>query len=169
MQQYPTILAGDRITASLLTSTLPISVIKSADETRISTVTPTNDSEIFLAVEANAIYRVVGFFKYNSDATADFRITWTGPAGATFEYVAVAIDTATTTVNGTVQMATNTIATSRPYGGAGTASNVGMDISGTLRVGSTAGTLQLQWAQGTSQAITTTLKADSWITLERVA
>lgn len=187
--QYPTILAGDRITASLLTSMETVTVVKSADETRTNTNVASNDTELFFAVEANAIYVWEGFMKYAGFATAgggasgDFQVDFTAPVGSTGEWGGFGVGT---TVIGSTNVAalqidtvnsqgymlrveSNDVEQARTFGSLGTGTPQNVLMNGTLRTGSTAGTFQFQWAQGTVNATATTLFTDSWMKLTRVA
>lgn len=170
MQQFPTILAGDRISASLLMSMEPQSIVKSADESRTSTAAVSNDTEFFFACEANALYLLEGYLKYSGATAGDINIDWTAPAGSTGEWFAIGIanDTAATANGYLVQMATQDIEAQRSFGTI-TGVNYGLSLNGTLRTSSTAGTYQMQWAQLTSNATATIIAADSWMKLTRVA
>lgn len=184
-ESYPTPLAGQRITASLLRSMLPIVARKTADTSRNSTTTATPDPHLQFEVEANAVYAMDGYVKYDSPTNADFAVDWSAPAGALGEWVGVGaghspVIGATTglALQGDTQDArgyllrleANDLTTARSFGGLGTGNiPISLHLKGMLRVGSTAGTYSFDWAQGASQATNTTVYTDSWIRLQRVA
>lgn len=144
---------------------------KTTDTARTSTATTTGDPQLLFTVRAGAVYLLDGWIKYTADPAADINIDWSIPAGALGEWTGAgaSIDT-TASANGySVQLAANDVESARSFGGAGTTANLTLDIKGTLRVGDTAGTYQLLWAQRVSNAAATTVYADSWLRLHRVA
>ncbi|WP_416520015.1 hypothetical protein [Streptomyces achromogenes] len=153
---------------------------RTTDASKANTTTLANDGSITFTVVANAVYRFDGYMKYSG--VNDFLMGWAFPTGALGEWQGLGNGTTAvsgTNTNGTQQDAistwgytvrteSNDLATTRIYGGVGTTS-FGVHIRGLLRVGATAGTFALQWAQGTSGATATILYTDSHITLERVS
>lgn len=132
---------------------------KLSDETISSQATLQNDDDLFLPVEANAVYEGVLQFTWQSGATPDFRESLSLPTGATANgWVA---DTGTTSgLCGALAALT-----SQP----GTGANVSYRLSGVLVMSSTAGTAQWQWAQQTSDASNTIVRAGSYFKLTRIA
>ncbi|MET8585734.1 hypothetical protein ABZX39_33425 [Streptomyces collinus] len=153
---------------------------RTSDATKTSNTTPANDSQITFSVDANAVYVVDGLLMYSGPG--DIIVGWATPTGAagTWQGMGNGISVVSgTNTNGTQQDAVSTwgytvrtestdIGSTRNYGGI-TSTAFGIQIRGLLRVGSTAGTFALQWAQGTSNATATTLYTDSHIRLEKVA
>jgi hypothetical protein len=153
---------------------------RTTDATRASSVTPTTDTQITFAVDANAVYVIDGYIKYSG--TNDFLMGWTFPTGSLGEWQG--LGNGTTVVSGTntnatqqdvssvwgytVRTESTDIANTRTYGGIST-TPFGIQVRGLISIGSTAGTLALQWAQGTSGATVTTLYTDSHIRIEKVA
>lgn len=183
-EAYPTPLAGQRITASLLRSMQPLVVRKTADTARTSTTTTTADPHLSLNVEANGVYVWDGWMKYSADTAGDIVFDFTVPSGALGEWGAfgpgivvigaddtpLALQTDTQQSTGYMLRAeTNDVSQSRTYGGLGTSVGLTVLMNGTLRVGSNAGTFSLDWAQGTSSANATTLFTDSWLKFQRIA
>jgi len=183
-EAYPTPLAGQRLTASLLRSMQPQVARKTADTQRSATTTAAADPHLTFEVEANAAYVWEGFLKYDAATGGDFLVDFSVPTNALGEWgahgpgiVVIGADDSplalqTDTVQSTgymVRVEVNDVTQSRTYGGLGAGTGITVLIAGTLRVGSTAGTFSLDWAQGTSNATATTLFTDSWLKLQRVA
>lgn len=125
--------------------------IKSADTSVTSNVTPASDPHLTLSVAANATYDVEVVAAWTNGG-GGFRATWTGPSGATMVWTdndGVGV----TSLGGVVTFSGTT----------------GTTFKGTLVVGSTAGTLTLQWAQSTTNAAATILKAGCSLKLNRIA
>ncbi|NUS25018.1 MAG: hypothetical protein HOV92_12460 [Streptomyces sp.] len=152
---------------------------RTSDATKTSTVTLAADSQITFPVDANAVYALDGFLKYSGPG--DFQMGWSFPTGTLGEwqgigngttvvgYASGAIQTDTSGTFGyMVRTESTDLASPRTYGGIST--NVyGVQVRALIRVGATAGTLALTWAQGTSNATATTLYTDSHLRLEKVA
>jgi hypothetical protein len=165
---YTTIpVAGAKLRASVLSSLVtevrPLSARKTIDETVNNSATMQNDDELFVAVAANSVYELNLRIQYNSNATADFKYGFTFPAGTTMQY--------TQTVYGVGIAVLNTFEqdqTSTP-GIEGQAAIKGILITGVVITSSTAGTLQLQWAQNTANVSNTLLKAGSHMRLQKLS
>lgn len=156
--------AGARLYASTLSSLItelrPVSVRKTANETVNNSAVLQNDDELAIAVEANLTYDFDAEIIYNSGTTPDIKFAWTFPAGLTMFYAVYA-------AGGGVFLGYNEIETSVPVlDGIGSA--VGMLLKGTVIVSSTAGTLQLQWAQNTATASNTVVQPGSYIRLKKI-
>lgn len=135
---------------------------KTSTQTVNNSATLVNDTEMFWAVEANAIYDLDILLLYNSNATADFKWAWTYPTGLTMAYSVLAFNTASTLFID----ATFTESATVNAGGDGT--DLPVWLKGSVIVGSTAGTLQLQWAQNTANASNTTLNIYSRGVLRKI-
>jgi hypothetical protein len=170
-ESYPTLAAGQRLTAELLRSMLPQTVRKTADDSRSATTTFADDTHLTFAVEANAVYVMDGWIKYFADPTPDIKIQFTTPTGTLGEWAWLMPGSgtaATGTVGYSIRTETNDVGGSRT--GYGTSdSTMFTPISGLWRVGSTAGSITLQWAQNTSNAIATVMYTDSWLRFLRIA
>jgi len=153
---------------------------RTTDATKTSTTTPATDTQLTFSVDANATYALDGWLKYSGPG--DFLMGWTAPSGTLGEWCGMGNGTTVvsgTAGGGTQQDATNSwgytvrtettdIASNRTYGGIST-NTYAVFVRATFRVSSTAGTLALQWAQGTSNATATTLYTDSYLRLEKVS
>ncbi|MEV7413292.1 hypothetical protein AB0O04_36400 [Streptomyces althioticus] len=124
---------------------------KSADTSRTSTATPAADPHLALAVVANARYMVEAVVGWDNGG-GGFRVDFTVPSGASLLWVDN--DGFLSPDAGTDQ---------------GFSATVGTTLKGMLVTGATAGTLTLRWAQNTSNAAATTLKAGCYIAATRVA
>ena len=152
-----------------------VNVRKTSDESVTSSTVLQNDNELLLTYSANATYGIsAGLFTdgatagdlqvaFAFTAAAGTRISWAGPGPA---------ETIASYAGDALFYARNAATTSPTsgltYGLAG-GTVIMVPLAGILVVGSTPGTLQLMWAQGTSSATATVVKTDSWLQLERVA
>jgi hypothetical protein len=152
---------------------------RTSNDTRTSTVTPTNDTQLTWSVDANAVYAIEGVLFVSGPG--DFLMGWSYPTGCAGTWNG--LGNGTTVVSGTggggtqqdissswgytLRSETTDLPDNRTYGGISTTS-FAIHVRGTLRVGSTAGTFALKWAQGTSNATATTLYIDSRLTLEKI-
>lgn len=168
MATYPTILAGQRATASLLTSMQPITAVKSIDETVISTTTLQDDNELVVAVAANAVYELRMFLAYTTADTPDIKVGFSVPAGTTMSWSTRHLDPSVTSPTGIIYTGVITAADAAGLSGGG-GGNMMCDVTGLVRVSTTAGNLQFRFAQLVSTASTTKVLANSWLKLTRFA
>ena len=163
--QYPQVFAGEILTAGLLQSFAPLTVVKAANQTVTSSTTLVNDSDLSAAVAASATYWLDCILTYEGgpQGTSDLKFAWAVPAGTTMACQQ----------NGITTAGASTIGFARGVSG-GTAGTSGsgnqwtMRMSGTVTVSTTPGTLQLQWAQNTSNGVGTIVHAGSGLLLVRV-
>jgi hypothetical protein len=183
-EAYPTLLAGQRLTAGLLAAMQTQVARKTSDTSRSATTTATADPHLTFEVAANAIYVWDGWLKYDgATGGADFVVDFTAPASALGEWgghgagitvigstSAPALQTDTSGTNGyMLRVEANDVQQFRTYGTLGVGNALVVMLMGTLRTAGTAGTFSLDWAQGTSNATATTLYTDSWLRMTRVA
>lgn len=182
-EYYPPVAGGQRITGALLRSMLPQTVRKTADTSRAATTTTTPDPHLTYDVEANAVYIWDGWIKYDGDTAADLNLDFTAPSGALGEWVGFGAGNPVTGASATptlridiqggsgylIRTETTDVTSARSFGVLGTGIPLAIDLKGTLRVGSTAGTFSLDWAQILSSATATTLYTDSWLRFQRIA
>lgn len=182
-EAYPTPLAGQRLTASLLRSMQPQTLRKTADTSITASTSPTADPHLTFDVTASAVYVWWGWLKYDGATAGDLLVSFTAPSGALGEWAGhgtgitvigssstPTLETDTVRTNGYMQRTeSNDVTQSRSFGALGVGNALTVDIKGTLRVGSTAGTWALAWAQNASSATATTLYTDSYIALQRIA
>lgn len=169
MATYPVIPAGARITSGLLTSMQPMVAAKTVTTSRVSTTTLAADPELQLPVEANAEYTVFFYFRVSGIDAGDMDLQFTTPAGGTGSWAVTGflvqsqVDSGTRSgarraMNAEIGLSTPSTATAQVYEG-----------SGRLIMGSTAGNLTIDWAQNASNATATSMEADSWLRLDRIA
>ncbi|MEW2578336.1 hypothetical protein [Streptomyces syringium] len=144
---------------------------KTADTARTSTTTSADDPHLSVPVSASATYTVDGLIVYNTPQAADFKFQFAAPSGATQLWSPWAIsDDSDVNAGGTVgRIRTGTSTGAATQLGVLATVNVTCRPVGLIRTSATAGTVVVQWAQGTSNASATTVVTDSWIKLQRVA
>jgi len=170
---YPTLYAGQRLTAALLQSMQPLYVAKPTDQSVTNSTTNVNDSAISVAVAANAAYLVTGMLLYSARSDTDVKIGWTGPGGSSFDWIAHA-----QSQDGSGGLASTGVVvdrqsignTSFPLGGFGAENTTYMTAPfwGRLVTSGSTGTLQLNWAQRVANVTSSIMRAGSWIRAERV-
>lgn len=160
------VLAADSTTGTGLTWTTPSagatikSVRKSSDQTVTSSTTLVNDNQLKFAAAANETYIFEAWlYTYAADGTPDIKVTFTSPASSTLfwsssQVIFLANGSTTLTV----------VAPSATVGDFFVDSNLRVvQLFGTVANGANAGDIQLQWAQNTSSANGTTVRAGSYI------
>lgn len=159
--------AGDVPTADQLNN--KIVVAKASSQIVNNSNTLVNDAEITAAVSANATYSFQVGLMWTSNSTADIKWGFTFPTGAVCNWGAVRLDSAAAGLTGSADFGTYAPATSGSStvaaGGTGLAQL--SIVMGSLVVGSTAGSLTLQWAQNTATGVNTTVYAGTWMLLVR--
>ncbi|MEV7975458.1 hypothetical protein [Streptomyces sp. NPDC086519] len=168
----------------LATNTDPIgaarTAVRNADLGRHDTITPTADPQIVLPVTADAVYDLTAVAFYSG--VNDILLGWSVPSGTSGTWIGIGNGTAVVSGTGgggtqqdvsstwgyTVRTESTGITSNRTYGGLG-ATGFAVQITGTIRVGATAGTVAMAWAQGTSAATATNLLTDSWMRLHRAS
>lgn len=133
--------------------------VKTVDTARSSTTTLADDPHLAgLVLEANTRYAVEAFLRYQSSTTADLAFNLQVPAGASFWAWA----------QGTAPIGSSVL----NGGGSATPDGTGYDeivrVTGEVLVGATAGVLDFQWAQKTSQGTNTIVRSGSWLRATRL-
>lgn len=153
--------AGTGLAWTTLTAGATVArVRKSSDQTVTSSTTLVNDSQLKFAVAANETYIFQAWlYTYAADGTPDIKVTFTGPSGSTVLWSSSQV---------IFNAAAATTLTSVNTGGTSAdlfvdANNRAIQLYGTILNGATAGDVQLQWAQNTSSANGTSVKAGSSI------
>lgn len=153
-------------------------VRKTADEPLTSNTTMQNDDHLVVSVAANGIYTfelMLMAQTANSDLSGDIKVAFTFPTGGTLHFTGTGPNNAdlsstnSSNSNGEWVARNNAVSgtTFIPYGMSGVP--IGILLKGILINGSTAGSLQLQWAQNASNANALTVLTGSWMQAERVA
>lgn len=146
-----------------------IRVRKTLDENVISSTVLQNDDALLAAVAANSSYWVQLYLIYTSPAAAFLKIGWTAPASATFDWTANGLGSTVSAASaGVIERASLAIAGSQVIGCDGATAVVAL-VQGWLITAGTSGNLQFQWAQGTSTASNSTVKAGSTLWLRKTS
>ena len=163
----PTWVTGEVLTASDVNEWfVPLLVVKAADESITSSTAMQNDNELVLAIPANATFVFDCYLNWEGGIGGDIKWQWTGPAGYTLRYTAAYRDPSTNNANvGTG----STGGTVNQAGGNGAGSLRAVMMNGSVVTSSTAGNLQLQWAQNSSSGTATIVHAQSYLRLYRYA
>ena len=140
----------------LLVPTNSTRVIKLNDETLTTDTTLQNDDELVVAVAANTSYFIQGGLIVASPTTADLKINFTAPSGATFTIMADYV------ASGTTLLSATTVSALTGIDGRGATTVSAVRFGGAVLTTGTAGNFQLQWAQNASSG-TTTIHAGSWM------
>lgn len=138
---------------------------------RNGTTTFANVTGMVLPVEAGTIYEVDLTAFYMSSQTADLKLRFTLPTGATLLWGAAGLSGGATSNFGIGDMNATAPAESSfiHLGGATTSYPLLAQCKGILTIGSTAGTAQLQMGQVSSDATDTTLMANTTLRLTPIA
>ena len=147
--------AGGRITASEIRGVAPLAAYKANSQSVTSSTTLVNDNDLFLAIPANGVYVIQGAILVTGASAGNIKYTFTIPSGASGNMSSLQENTSGTLVLDGPGVWTATIT--------GDAAQ-GIWLYGLLVNSSTAGTLQLQWAQNGSNATPTTVAAYSYLT-----
>lgn len=161
--------AGQKIRAAtvsaLITEVRPIGVRKSGDQSVTSSTVLVNDSELTAAVVASALYKFTLVSRYDATTASDFKTGFSVPSGTTMNYVAHGI-----AAGGTVYNLFDQDQTSTPtFEGAGAGTIRNATYVGTIVTSSTAGSVNFQFAQGTSGGTASISKAGSLFVVERLS
>jgi hypothetical protein len=156
---YPTFPSGHKPDADEFGALLSIFAIKTLNEIVNNSATLQNDNELLATVAASSTYEVYCHLFYTSGTSPDIKFGWTGPSGATLTWTSV--DPFNTS------WAKKSIGDSLAIGTSG--ADESALLIGVLVVSTTAGTLQLQWAQNGAIASDTIVYANSYLRLRRVA
>jgi hypothetical protein len=166
----PTWVPGQILTASDVNNWLVVdSVIKPLDTGRASNTTIADDPDLQIALAANSSYRLDGMIFYdglNSVTLGGMQFTWSGPSGYAMEYAMPG----RMNQSQTYTIPLSQIGSDVVQGGTvGVSSTLGLAINGIVIVGGTAGTLKFRWAQIGSTSTITTVRANSLLTVQRIA
>lgn len=170
MATYPSVLAGQDITADLLNSMLPQIAVKSVGEAVTSSIAQQNDNELFVPAVANATYFVELWLLHDSAVAGDISIGWAALSGATFSWGVVGphIGATTSSTVTDVNMQTRALNEAADLGGGGSTGTTAI-AKGIFTTASTSGNIQLTWAQRVSSVTATNVRAGSFLSARRIA
>lgn len=140
---------------------------KPSDTARASTATAAADPHLTIASIPAGSYALEGWLPYESATAGDIKIGWTAPASATLAWSHYGLAVAASVASAAINNAVYAVGDVQPAGTIGAGSPVALRPTGFLVV-TTPGTLALTWAQNTSDATATTLRAGSWLKLAKV-
>ncbi len=156
------IAAGARILADTIAAIAPLCVIKPADESVTSSTVLQDDNALVLPVVADGTYIMVCYLDYEggTQGSSDLQWEWALPASSTLRYTEIHTGL-TGNIAGAATNLGSTIGTAGTDGGNLRA----VLMVGSLLVSSTAGNLQLKWAQNTSDSTPTIVHAQSFLAM----
>lgn len=150
----------------------PQIVMRASDSAaRASLIVPADDDTLLFPVLANATYFVEAYLRVDAaNGTMDIMVGWNYPASASARWggnaaISSSLGTWQVGAAATVPPALNGISDQPVYG---TRTGVsGVSLAGTFTTVATAGTLTLQWSQGTSDLGNLVLSTGSMIRYQR--
>jgi hypothetical protein len=174
MSQYPDIAGGGRVDGDFLSAMLDNYVIKSSTSTPRTAAALVADPDLTFPVVANALYDVELTVRFGALQAAGIQTTWTVPSGASGDRLCMGPGTAnaTQTLANTTEMKWITyppalaVAYTDPR-------NVIADQTwfrehSLLAIGSTAGSVTLNWGQATANATGTVVYLSSAFRYRRI-
>jgi hypothetical protein len=146
---------------------VPLSVVKTSDQSVTSSTALINDSVLVLPVAANRTYELFAYIVYDggTQGSSDLKFQFAGPVGQTTSYTPVEKGTG----GGYGDAQEYTGSSIRTAGTAGAGNNQVVLIHGTVTIGGTAGNYQFTWAQNTSSGTATRVRASSRLRLQRIS
>lgn len=163
--------AFETITAAKLNKRLPIWIVKSANETVASSITPQNDDELVVTLPASSRWHVQALIMA-AGTTNGLKSDWSIPADATL----VALKSVLGAVSGSLDRNDTNVRLG--------SHNADTDIDYGVDDGATAwttiweefvidmvseGDVQFRWAQTVSNAVVVNVRSGSWIRAERIS
>jgi hypothetical protein len=141
----------------------PVTLLQVADQVGTQENTTLEDSDTFtFTAQARGVYKIRHYIKLSSGATPDYKFNYTKPAGATLEGV---VEYYSTTGSQTTLITTFA---SDVAGGPRSTPDGEAWVDATLVISTTAGEFTFTFAQNTSDASATDVKAGSWMTYEYI-
>lgn len=172
MSTYPSIAAGQSITAGLLTSMLPNVVVKQAHTDRASTTALTADPELSAPLAANAVYQVEFDLLAGAIALADIQTRWSVPAAASGLKSLTGPGSTAANSNAdniTTRMGVHAFSLAIAYNGVrDSQTNLFRIYEYGIVTTTSAGSIALEWAQNTSQTTATRVAAGSVLRVRRI-
>lgn len=144
---------------------VPVTVIKPADTARNTTTSMSNDPDLVLNLAASATYEIRGVIFYDGPAagSSDLKCTFTIPSGASGQYAVAHQNLSASYVSPFASNWTDTVTSNSN----GTSTIMTYTVWGLL-ITTTAGAMHYQWAQNTSNATNTHIKAQSFLCAQRI-
>lgn len=169
---YPAILAGQRMSAAVYDSMLPLIAYKTAT-TNSTSATPANDPDLSINLPVNTSWEVEMWVQYAGLLAANISVMWSVPSGASALRQVMGPSSNANNSSAdqiTMRAGVHGAATAVVYSCARNNSNEqGFVERGIVNMGSTAGAVALQWGQATANATATQVCAGSIMTARRIA
>jgi hypothetical protein len=155
---------------------LGVFALKTANESVTSSTTLQADDQLFVALSANAKYKLDCWFNYQGAAdggtgAGGLKLQFTLPSGATMKWANFGVNTGALTSYNVVVEAQGA-ASPRSVGTNGIPGSGGTEMAcqprGYITTSSTSGNIQLMWAQNASNVTATTLFAGSFLHVTRI-
>jgi len=171
MTAVSALLAGSRLLAAELQGVAPAPAFKGANQSVTNSTTLVNDSALFLPLTANGTWIFIGYLSALSTVamgSGDLKIDFTWPSGASGSWTSGGF---AASAGGSANW--NAVRTAS----GGTADGIGVGttpvpaiILGSIIMGSTAGNLQLEFAQNSaSSGNSITVQSGSWLAAWQIA
>jgi hypothetical protein len=151
-------------------------IVKGSDTSRASTTTVSADPDFVFGNASDLVnggtYRITGYLVYAGAAigTGDIKLGLYASAGSvTAGSNWFTFSAPTTTGINNLQATAPAFGNNAAYGTPGAGNNVGAPFMATFNVSSANTQISLEWAQNTSSATATIIRAGSWMILERIA
>lgn len=145
----------------------PIRLRKTADETVNNSAALQNDNHLFFTIGVSEVWAVECFLIWSdaNNSSAALKIGWTFPAGCTGTWTFVQKQVGTSALE-----ALDPVALSSTLQSAyGQAANQAAWVAATVVNSTTAGTLQLQWAQASATVADTIVRTNSTLVAHKIA
>lgn len=146
-----------------------LTVRKTADQSVTSSTVLVDDTALVLPLLANEIWQFKFFVVYGAGTVGDMKLGYTFPTGGDLRMSGPAALDAGGTLAYYIFSTTTSPTTARTFIGNGVASYVTLPMEGVFVNGANAGNLTLQFAQNTSDATSTTVKANSTLWAVKLA
>lgn len=146
-------------------------IAKTSDQTVNNSSTLANDTALLTpTLPPNSTWEVICQLIYDGSTAGDIKLGWAHPTSSTFAYNAYGSGTGAAGGGGpyTVSWSPYTVTSTPAFGGQAVGNNAPIGMQGILTV-TTAGVLQLQWAQNTPDATNLTVHAGSYLKLKRIS
>ncbi|MEY9876654.1 hypothetical protein ABH931_006164 [Streptacidiphilus sp. MAP12-33] len=167
--QFPAWAAGQKITAAGLLQMERFFAFKPGATTVTSSTTLADDPDLQIVLTGTGTFLLDGLILYSGAATGTgdlkMQMNYTGTISSS-NWTPMGVNV--TSATGSVNFFGPQFANPQSVGSDGSSITMAARLGGYL-VTSTTGTCKLQWAQNTSSATSTTVRAGSWLTLQQVA
>lgn len=173
MSQYPDIAASDDLTVEMLRAMIPNFVVKGTSETRASTTTLADDTDLLFPVTAGEQYVIKFHICASAILAADIQTSWNVPAGTSgLKRILGPGSTATDASADNISMrcGVHNPGTAVTYSGVRNSNALAFTVleEAVLTI-TTTGTVAFRWAQATSNATGSIVFSSSWAEYRRIA